>query len=190
MRAASLSDLVYKAGQGGVTKATVSIVFDNRDARVSPPGYEHCEARWPLRASVGLRGALLRASTLSRLFVFSARPRAAPQTITVTRTIVIGGRNKYLVNGHAVQANTVADLFHAVQLNVNNPHFLIMQVRFRPNLPHQAGAHLCARVPALVPPRPTRAPHRAAPRRGPPLLLAGPHHQGAEHEAAGDPGHD
>jgi hypothetical protein len=52
-----------------------------------------------------------------------------PQTITVTRTIVIGGRNKYLVNGHAVQANTVADLFHAVQLNVNNPHFLIMQVR-------------------------------------------------------------
>ena len=47
VRAASLSDLVYKAGQGGVTKATVSIVFDNRDARVSPPGYEHCEARWP-----------------------------------------------------------------------------------------------------------------------------------------------
>ena len=82
----------------------------------------------------------------------------------MTRTIVIGGRNKYLVNGHAVQANTVADLFHAVQLNVNNPHFLIMQVRSRPHLPHQAGAHLCARVPALVPPRPTRAPHHAAAR--------------------------
>jgi hypothetical protein len=74
VRAASLSDLVYKAGQGGVTKATVSIVFDNRDARVSPPGYEHCEARWPLRASVGLRGALLRASTLSRLCLFLLAP--------------------------------------------------------------------------------------------------------------------
>ena len=158
MRAASLSDLVYKAGQGGVTKATVSIVFDNRDARVSPPGYEHCEARWPLRASVGLRGALLRASTLSRLY-FSARPRAAPQTITVTRTIVIGGRNKYLVNGHAVQANTVADLFHAVQLNVNNPHFLIMQVRFRSCL-RRGGARAVARArcSAACPHHPRRAP--------------------------------
>ena len=95
VRAASLSDLVYKQGQGGVTKATVSIVFDNRDAKGSPPGYEHCE------------------------------------TVTITRTIVIGGRNKYLINGHAVQANAVQDLFHAVQLNVNNPHFLIMQVRAR-----------------------------------------------------------
>jgi hypothetical protein len=80
-------------GQGGVSKATVSVVFNNDDPRQSPAGYEHCE------------------------------------TITVTRTIVIGGRNKYLINGHAVQANTVQDFFHSVQLNVNNPHFLIMQVR-------------------------------------------------------------
>lgn len=78
-------------GQGGISKATVSIVFHNDDPRQSPAGYEHCE------------------------------------TITVTRTIVIGGRNKYLINGHAVQAGAVADFFHSVQLNVNNPHFLIMQ---------------------------------------------------------------
>ena len=43
--------------------------------------------------------------------------------------IVIGGRNKYLINGHAVQASAVGNLFHSVQLNVNNPHFLIMQGR-------------------------------------------------------------
>ena len=31
VRANSLQELVYKQGQAGVTKATVSIVFDNRD---------------------------------------------------------------------------------------------------------------------------------------------------------------
>lgn len=50
-------------------------------------------------------------------------------TITVTREIVIGGRNKYMINGHTAQLNRVQNLFHSVQLNVNNPHFLIMQGR-------------------------------------------------------------
>jgi structural maintenance of chromosome 2 len=49
--------------------------------------------------------------------------------ISVTRQVVIGGKNKYLINGHAVQASQVQNLFHSVQLNVNNPHFLIMQGR-------------------------------------------------------------
>lgn len=43
--------------------------------------------------------------------------------------IVVGGRNKYLVNGHLAQPSRVQNLFHSVQLNVNNPHFLIMQGR-------------------------------------------------------------
>ncbi|KAI8462562.1 MAG: structural maintenance of chromosomes protein 2 [Monoraphidium minutum] len=51
------------------------------------------------------------------------------QLITVTRQIVIGGRDKYLINGHPAQQGRVADLFQSVQLNVNNPHFLIMQGR-------------------------------------------------------------
>jgi structural maintenance of chromosome 2 len=42
---------------------------------------------------------------------------------------VIGGRNKYLINGHNAQLQRVQNLFHSVQLNVNNPHFLIMQGR-------------------------------------------------------------
>jgi structural maintenance of chromosome 2 len=41
---------------------------------------------------------------------------------------VIGGKNKYMINGITVQNTRVADLFKSVQLNVNNPHFLIMQV--------------------------------------------------------------
>lgn len=43
--------------------------------------------------------------------------------------IVVGGRNKYLINGKLAQPSQVQNLFHSVQLNVNNPHFLIMQGR-------------------------------------------------------------
>ncbi|XP_064944962.1 structural maintenance of chromosomes protein 2-1-like [Musa acuminata AAA Group] len=93
VRATNLQELVYKQGQAGITKATVSIVFDNSDRSRSPLGYEDC-----------------------------------PE-ITVTRQIVVGGRNKYLINGHLAQPSRVQTLFHSVQLNVNNPHFLIMQGR-------------------------------------------------------------
>lgn len=40
VRAANLQELVYKQGQAGITKATVSIVFDNSDRARSPLGYE------------------------------------------------------------------------------------------------------------------------------------------------------
>ncbi|XP_058205713.1 structural maintenance of chromosomes protein 2-1-like [Rhododendron vialii] len=93
VRASNLQELVYKQGQAGITKATVSVVFDNSDRSRSPLGYED-----------------------------------SPE-ITVTRQIVVGGRNKYLVNGHLAQPSRVQNLFHSVQLNVNNPHFLIMQGR-------------------------------------------------------------
>ena len=93
VRVASMRGLVYKHGQAGVTKASVSIVFDNSDKANSPIGYE------------------------------------SHPTITVTRQIVIDGRNKYLINGHNAQQRQVQNLFHSVQLNVNNPHFLIMQGR-------------------------------------------------------------
>ncbi|GAU36209.1 hypothetical protein TSUD_363640 [Trifolium subterraneum] len=93
VRASNLQELVYKQGQAGITKATVSIVFDNSERSRSPLGYEgHSE-------------------------------------ITVTRQIVVGGRNKYLINGKLAQPSQVQNLFHSVQLNVNNPHFLIMQGR-------------------------------------------------------------
>ena len=40
MRASNLQELVYKKGQGGVTKATVTITFDNSNKEQSPLGYE------------------------------------------------------------------------------------------------------------------------------------------------------
>ena len=48
--------------------------------------------------------------------------------ITITRIAVLGGSNKYIVNGANASNVAVKDLFCSVQLNVNNPHFLVMQV--------------------------------------------------------------
>jgi structural maintenance of chromosome 2 len=84
---------VYKQGQAGVNKATVTIVFNNDDSANSPVGFEQC-----------------------------------PE-VTVTRQVLLGGKSKYLINGRNAPANAVQNLFHSVQLNVNNPHFLIMQGR-------------------------------------------------------------
>ncbi|TDZ25789.1 Structural maintenance of chromosomes protein 2 [Colletotrichum orbiculare MAFF 240422] len=93
VRAQNLQDLIYKRGQAGVTKASVTISFDNRDKKKSPIGFEEYA------------------------------------TINVTRQIVLGGTSKYLINGHRAQQQTVQNLFQSVQLNINNPNFLIMQGR-------------------------------------------------------------
>jgi structural maintenance of chromosome 2 len=93
VRAGNLSELVYKQGQAGVTKATVTVVFNNEDRSNSPVGYEQCSE------------------------------------VTVTRQVLLGGKSKYLINGRNSPAGQVQNLFHSVQLNVNNPHFLIMQGR-------------------------------------------------------------
>lgn len=104
MRVKNLQELVYKQGQAGITKATVTLVFNNEKTEASPIGYEQYDR------------------------------------ITVTRQVVLGGRNKYLIQGHSAQVNQVQNLFHSVQLNVNNPHFLIMQARFECSISH-AGPH-------------------------------------------------
>jgi structural maintenance of chromosome 2 len=87
------SDLIYKRGQAGITKASVTLVFDNGDKSKSPIGFEDYAS------------------------------------ISVTRQIVLGGTSKYLINGHRAQQQTVQNLFQSVQLNINNPNFLIMQGR-------------------------------------------------------------
>ena len=43
VRAGSLQDLVFKGGQAGITKASVTLTFDNRDTSHSPIGYEQHE---------------------------------------------------------------------------------------------------------------------------------------------------
>lgn len=41
MRASNLNELIYKQGQAGVSRASVTLVFDNSDRSLSPHGYEH-----------------------------------------------------------------------------------------------------------------------------------------------------
>lgn len=41
VRAANQLDLIYKRGQAGITKASVTIVFDNSDRATSPVGFEN-----------------------------------------------------------------------------------------------------------------------------------------------------
>lgn len=57
VRASNLQELVYKQGQAGVTKATVSVVFNNSDVKASPVGYEACETITVTRQASGLLGA-------------------------------------------------------------------------------------------------------------------------------------
>ncbi|OBZ73328.1 Structural maintenance of chromosomes protein 2 [Grifola frondosa] len=93
MRAQNQQDLIYKRGQAGYTKASVTIVFDNSDRSTSPVGLENCKQ------------------------------------ITVTRQIALPNVSKYILNGHKSQQHTIQTLFQGVQLNINNPNFLIMQGR-------------------------------------------------------------
>ncbi|TFY64728.1 hypothetical protein EVG20_g5851 [Dentipellis fragilis] len=93
MRAQNQQDLIYKRGQAGITKASVTIVFDNSDKEKSPAGFE----------------------SLAQ--------------ITVTRQIALPNISKYLLNGHKSQQQSIQTLFQSVQLNINNPNFLIMQGR-------------------------------------------------------------
>jgi structural maintenance of chromosome 2 len=54
---------------------------------------------------------------------------------------------RYLINGATVQLGRVTNLFHSVQLNVNNPHFLIMQGRITKVInmkPPEVRARVCA----------------------------------------------
>jgi structural maintenance of chromosome 2 len=91
VRATSLQDLVYKKGQAGINKCSVTIIFNNSDEHKSPPGYKD-----------------------------------SPE-ISITRQYIVGGKSKYIINGHNKANQDVISLFQSIQLNVNNPNFLIMQ---------------------------------------------------------------
>ncbi|RWS22754.1 structural maintenance of chromosomes protein 2-like protein, partial [Leptotrombidium deliense] len=92
-RCSNLRELIYKNGQTGVSKASVTITFDNKEKERSPMGYEQYD------------------------------------DIVIRREVNLNSRTKYFINGFNASNSQVSDLFHSVQLNINNPHFLIMQGR-------------------------------------------------------------
>jgi len=42
VRATNQQDLIYKRGQAGITRASVTAVFNNSDRKKSPAGLEQC----------------------------------------------------------------------------------------------------------------------------------------------------
>lgn len=94
LRAQNLLDLIYKKGQAGITKASVTITFDNTDKSASPVQYRDKDA------------------------------------IMISRQVSINAGqpiSKYSINGTRSTQKDVSLLLQSVQLNINNPNFLIMQ---------------------------------------------------------------
>ncbi|KAG9312704.1 condensin complex subunit SMC2 [Chiua virens] len=94
MRAQNQQDLVYKRGQAGITKASVTIVFDNSDREKSPVGLENYKQ------------------------ITGHSPDCAAQYIKIP-----------IERDTSLPSKQVQNLFQSVQLNINNPNFLIMQGR-------------------------------------------------------------
>ncbi|VWU49738.1 chromosome segregation protein, putative [Hepatocystis sp. ex Piliocolobus tephrosceles] len=92
IRVNRLDELIYKQGQAGITKGSVTIKFNNE--------YKPSPLQDPYRDM---------------------------KYITITRQIVLGGRNRYLLNSHNAKPKDISDFFQSLKLNINNPHFLIMQ---------------------------------------------------------------
>ena len=73
VRATNLQELVYKNGQAGITKATVSITFDNSNKQQSPMGYEsYDEITVTRQASCVLRFWVLYSQSLDNEFGVSS----------------------------------------------------------------------------------------------------------------------
>lgn len=108
VRAQALSDFIYKQGTAGVTRASVSIMFDNRNKEQAPDGYKMCKLNNSFKTKT------------FDLFIFLV------DELTVTR-IVESNKSKYLLNGKNATQSAIHDLFKSVSLNVNNPRFLILQ---------------------------------------------------------------
>ncbi|PNH09256.1 Structural maintenance of chromosomes protein 2-1 [Tetrabaena socialis] len=111
VRAANLQDLVYKQGQAGISKATVSITFCNSDPKKGPTGFEDKETitvtrqvcqSWrgcgDLQSGPKHGGWGGGSTTAQRKFVLLRVRRAIRAPLL---QVVIAGRNKYLINGHA-----------------------------------------------------------------------------------------
>ena len=90
IRAEKAQELIYKNGTAGVTKASVTLVWDNTDKNRSHVDYTDFDE------------------------------------ITVERRIDISKGSKNYINSKSVTMQGIKDFFKGVQLNVDNPHFLIM----------------------------------------------------------------
>ena len=92
VRVTNLQELIYKQGNAGITKATVTLVFDNSNKATS-------------------------------LAMFKDQDKV------VVQRQISEGKSKYILNGKTETQDKIKSVFMSLQLNVNNPHFLVMQGR-------------------------------------------------------------
>ena len=118
-----------------MARASVTLVFDNSDSERSPHGYEQYD-QITVERQVPTSGR----HTASRACNHRGRPRwlahlptPPAHRLSSHAQVAIGGRNKYLINGVGAQQERVKNLFHSVQLNVNNPHFLARSLPPQPS---------------------------------------------------------
>src|SRR6185312_4357772 len=92
LRANNMQDLIYKRGQAGITKASVTIIFNNEDHSKSPVGFEQ------FKQITVTRQVIINdpKSSIITFVVFSF-------LITISFLfvkVIMSGQSKYLVNGH------------------------------------------------------------------------------------------
>jgi structural maintenance of chromosome 2 len=73
-------------------------------------------------------------ATVTITFDNKDKSRSAPHyshndEIVISREVGMGSKNTYRINGITVTAKKIMDFFNSLQMNVNNPHFIIMQGR-------------------------------------------------------------
>lgn len=73
-------------------------------------------------------------ATVTITFDNRDKSRSAPHydhndEIVISREVGMGSKNTYRINGVTVPAKKIMDFFNSLQMNVNNPHFIIMQGR-------------------------------------------------------------
>ena len=76
---------------------------------------------------------------------------------TESAQIAIPNVSKYLLNGHKSTQQAIQTLYQSVQLNINNPNFLIMQGRITKVRATPGTKHLCRRVAPHEIPNPVAA---------------------------------
>lgn len=124
VRCKSLVELINNSG--GCNKASVTLVFDNSDPAKSPHGFE---TREQITVERSVRCTFRGSHSDSPACTVGARPRSSPTTrrpLPNRPQISKSGRSGgYRINGAKAEVNRVHNLFQSVQLNVNNPTFLV-----------------------------------------------------------------
>jgi structural maintenance of chromosome 2 len=88
LRAGNLQELIYKRGQSGISKATVEIVFNNKDKESSPLEYKHFDQIRVTRQIV--------AGSSSKCFI-NGHPMTQEKVQSLFRSVQLNGDNRHFL---------------------------------------------------------------------------------------------